>query len=38
MVYDKVEARFGRAAAWFVTLALMATLIGVAVAVWKTVV
>jgi hypothetical protein len=37
-VYDKVEARFGRAAAWLVTIALVASLIGMAVAVWKTVI
>ena len=34
--FDKVEARFGRAAAWLVTIALVASLIGMAVAVWKT--
>jgi hypothetical protein len=37
-VYDKVETRFGRAAAWLVTIALVASLIGMAVAVWKTVI
>ena len=32
-VYDRVEDRFGRAAAWFVTMALALAVLGVATAV-----
>jgi hypothetical protein len=34
-IYDKVEDRYGRVAAWVVTLAFTAAVIGVAVAVWR---
>jgi len=32
-VYDRVEDRFGKAAAWIVTLALALTILGIAAAV-----